>query len=284
MTQLVKVLESPKFKTVEKYLQYAIILASVVCLLYLIKKQLFIVFFPYQLEFREGAVLNLTDALTKGINPYLLENQPWRTSIFGVFYNLVTLPLALIFGPNAVVHRVVSSLSIWMAFYILYKWFRQLKTPVYIILPLLILPMYQYCETHAFSARPGALGIFIMLLSIYLALKKDHNFLSLFLIALLTFCAFMTKSYFGISTAIIGLYFLLNNFKSTVIYSLSYFLIAGIFILLAINITETYFGNIFFFHINIAGKDEKFLKYQNLFYQNNFSEVGKIYLFHIGFN
>ena len=59
-----------------------------------------IVVHPFQGGYLEGAMLNTTGALLAGRNPFAIANGPQDFNQYGILYNLLTTPLALVFGPR----------------------------------------------------------------------------------------------------------------------------------------------------------------------------------------
>lgn len=70
---------------------------------------------PYPIEFREGAAPVMTQFLLRGMNPYVLGNQPLGMNHYGVLYSLLVWPLAALFGNTLLIHRIVSCLFIMLA-------------------------------------------------------------------------------------------------------------------------------------------------------------------------
>src|SRR6266508_1132602 len=70
---------------------------------------------PYQIEFREGTAQVLTKLLLGGENPFVLDNQPLGMNNYGLGYNIVVWPFAVLFGNTLSVHRSVTFIFILLS-------------------------------------------------------------------------------------------------------------------------------------------------------------------------
>ena len=126
---------------------------------------------PAPQEMREGAVVWITRLLLEGRNPYDLAELPASANVYGIFYHLVVLPLALIFGNGFTVHRTVSALSILGACLLLYRLLRRERVdPVFASSGVLLF----YASSLYFVAplaRPDSLGVLLSLASMTLVFR-----------------------------------------------------------------------------------------------------------------
>ena len=84
-----------------------------------------ILYFPFQLEYREGSMLLLSSELSKGHLPYTLPNQPYLTDVFGFVYPFFSQFFIKIFGVNLFSLRLLTAVCI--LFSSLYFYFYQIK-------------------------------------------------------------------------------------------------------------------------------------------------------------
>lgn len=67
------------------------------------------------LDYYEAAMPTITETLSTGGNPYTLDNQPARASVYPVLYNTIVAPLTYIFGNTLELHRLVVGLFILLS-------------------------------------------------------------------------------------------------------------------------------------------------------------------------
>lgn len=85
------------------------------------------IFFPYPIEYREGASQVITQFLLEARNPFELSNLPLSMTNYGMEYNLIVLPLAALFGNTLIVHRIISNLFILLSSALCFlRWFGQI--------------------------------------------------------------------------------------------------------------------------------------------------------------
>ena len=66
----------------EKF-NYLFIITSLIFLIYFLISHFHIIFFPNQLEYREGASLLIVSEILKGNMPYTLKMQPYLSEVYG---------------------------------------------------------------------------------------------------------------------------------------------------------------------------------------------------------
>lgn len=74
-----------------------------------------VITFPYPSEYREGSMIQTTNVLLNGENPYAIVNQPQDTNTYGIFYSIVCYPFAKISGSSLQLHRAVSGIFIFLS-------------------------------------------------------------------------------------------------------------------------------------------------------------------------
>lgn len=126
---------------------------------------------PAPQEMREGAVVWITQLLLEGRNPYSLTELPEGANVYGIFYHLVVLPFARVFGNSFAVHRIVSAAAILGACALLYRMLRRMEVSRALsAIGVLVL----YSSSVYFTsplARPDSLGLFLSLASLTLLFR-----------------------------------------------------------------------------------------------------------------
>jgi hypothetical protein len=161
---------------------------------------------PYPAEYREGAILLLTDFLMQGINPFTLEHHPLMTNNYGFLYNLVVLPSAIMFGNTLAVHRTISILFILASCIVVGLTLSKGGT----VLPFAFgggaLLMASLLFTVTPLARPDGLGEFFFLLTVLFPWHRKFDVFSLVASGLTGILAFLAKPYFLLSVGIVSIY------------------------------------------------------------------------------
>ena len=132
-----------------------------------------IIFNPFVSEFREGHTLTPTYLLLKGIMPWSLETYPQYYNCYGILFNLVVYPLALLFGNSLILHRIVNEVFLLMTvigivYYKLPKVIDISRTTI--LLSLYVLINYSVNIT----LRPDGLGVFLFTMSILIPLRNHY--------------------------------------------------------------------------------------------------------------
>lgn len=161
---------------------------------------------PAPQEMREGGIIWITRLLLEGRNPYAIKELPAGANVYGIFYHLVVLPFARVFGNGYMVHRFVSALAIGGACVLLYQALRRERTD-----PLLaaVGTMLFYASSVYFVAplaRPDGLGVLLAMASMTL-LFRDHVTPIQFAMGLVfSLFALLTKIYFAYPLFIMAAY------------------------------------------------------------------------------
>lgn len=209
-----------------------------------------LVFYPYQMEFREGAIVLTTQAFLEGINPWSLENNLTYINVYGIVYNAVVLPFAALFGNTLWIHRLVSFLAVIGQLILIasvmrkkgIRWLYVLFTAVYIWLGQI------YYTTP--MARPDTLGQLFFLLTILLPVLGNFSRRSLIFSILFGWLGFFTKPYFVLGFPLVAAYlFLFENKRTAILYALAGGVLIGISSLVINHFFEAYFLNVIFSHV-----------------------------------
>lgn len=203
-----------------------------------------IIFSPYQVEFREGATLVVTDVLLRGQNPFDLQVQPEASSVYGIVYPLVVYPFAKIFGSSLILHRLVSAFSILGICVLLFQTMRNYQIPL-IWAGISMALMYRILVFSVNSiARPDALGCLLFLSAVLLPRRSNFSTKSLIVCSVLGVLAWLTKAYFLLALPYVGIYlFLFVSKKKGVWFVLGTILLWAFVALLVNEIFECYFYN-----------------------------------------
>jgi hypothetical protein len=236
--------------------------------------QIHLISFPYQLEYREGAVLLTTDGLLRGINPYTLENNPLYINVYGIVYNLFVSPFAFLFGNSLALHRIVSAAFTFCQVGLVILVLRQRKTSwVLAFVAGLFIWLGQLASTSPL-ARPDTLGEFLFLCSLFI--PYFFGFSPVPVIAGLVFgiIGFYTKPYFILGIPILLCYIFLFVSKKKAILagfgSLIGFLVTAFIVNLFF---EAYFLNTIYSHIADAGDSLPYLVGQIITFTQNYWSI-----------
>lgn len=232
--------------------------------------------FDHPQEFRENAIYLTTNLLLKNENPYSSEQMPIFTNAYGIGYHLVVYPFAKLVGNSFSLHRLISSIFIFLSVVIVYLFQRQLK----ISAPLALLScslFYAELVLKGFTAlaRPDSLGLFLFLASLFIPYRLKYTNPSLAISLGLSLFAFLTKPYFVLGFLYLSFYLFIFVSK---LRGLSY-LITGVLSLGGLSfiihlLFPTYFYNTVLINLGVASTDVNHLLNQTAdFISWNFSTV-----------
>lgn len=204
---------------------------------------------PYSLEYREGASLLPTYLLLHGINPFDYSNNPQFTNGYGILYNLLLFPLAKIWGPTLLLHRILTGFFLITCCLIIIAALLKNKTPILLSLTggLLLYPFLLYPGTTTPCAGPHTLGLFLFLMGFFTPYFLNYSKTSLIISALMGILAFYTKPYFLLCIPLTASYvFLFKSKKNGLLFGIIFL----VFFIFSIYITDVlmkcYFNNIFY--------------------------------------
>jgi hypothetical protein len=226
---------------------------------------------PFPNEYREGSILLTTQALLDGKNPYALAQQPEYTNVYGILYHLVVYPFAKLFGNSFPVHRSVSATFILATCGLMIWIMRWMKTPWVVNLGASLI-LYGHLLFYITPlARPDAMGVFLMVLSVIVPFRFRYSDRSLIASIILGIMAFLTKPYFILGLAFVITYVFVFQAKGK---GLRYAVYAALGFLCTMALMnawgETYINNTFLIHVNVASKSADFLyKQLNTYAQCN---------------
>jgi len=209
--------------------------------------------FPFQLEFREGAVYQNTKALISGINPYVLSNQPQYFNVYGFVYNFIVYLFSILFGLSLILHRSISAFFIFASCAIVFFQLKRKKIwSIYIIIAMLFLYISLLFGVQPI-ARSDVTGLFFFLSSIFLLKKYNYSFLSIVASVILGWIAFYTKQYFGLFLPYLTIYlFLFVSKRKSILYGTISLIFFGFTYFIINSMFPTYFRNIFDMNIKFS--------------------------------
>lgn len=257
-----------------KSIQLVGALIAIGLLLLLLVLHLRLVFFPYQMEFREGAIVLTTEAFLKGINPWAIENNLTYINVYGIVYNALVLPFAAVLGNSLWIHRLISLMAVIGQLVLVAKVMRQRGISwLFIGFACVFLWLGQIYYTTP-MARPDTLGQFFFLLTILLPLLKNFSTKSLILSLLFGWLGFFTKPYFVLGLPLVAVYlFLFENKLRAIGYAFAGVLLIALSSLVVNHFFEAYFLNVVFSHIADTNSIYEYLVYQTVRYGGEYWSV-----------
>ena len=205
--------------------------------------------YPYPLEYREGGMLLTNVALSQGINPYALKNQPLYTNTYGIAYNLAIYPILKIFGTSIFVQRLLSAVFLWACCALLFVVARRNKISILVSIASILLFYAHTLYPSTTTAHPGphSFGILMYLCTLFIPYLCNYSRLSLILSILLGLIALYAKLYFVLGIPILALYlFLFVSKRKGLFYGLIFLAVLIPSIILMQKIFHAYFTNTFF--------------------------------------
>lgn len=179
----------------------------------LFEHHLKIIFYPHQLDLREGAPLLLVSEFIKGNIPYTFKNQPYLSDVFGCMYSLFSIPFIKLFGLELSSMRILTSLCIFFVSIYFFKLTYRLNKSVIFSLVLSLVFYGLNLFTVIPIVRPDSLGFLFFVLSLYFPIQRNFTRNSLLFSILFSFFAYLTKSYFIIGFPFVLVYIFLVQSK-----------------------------------------------------------------------
>ncbi|MBV6480194.1 MAG: hypothetical protein HGGPFJEG_03046 [Ignavibacteria bacterium] len=226
--------------------------------------------FPYQLEFREGAVLPTTKLYVDNENPYEIKFHPQYTYNYGFLYPLTVSLLAKYSGVTLAAHRWVTYFFIMLSALIVFVTLLKMKVNILFCFTAIVILHQSFLYNGLTSlARPEGLGDFLYLSGIILPWWFKFSRWSCLTSIILGIAGYFTKPYFILAIPIVLIYmFIFISRKRALIYlliSILFTLFAAIFVNY---IYPVFFINTLFTHTNASGYDFKHMMRQVLFFLN----------------
>lgn len=216
-----------------------------------------LIIFPYSSTFREAALQSTTSLLLHGINPYAVNLQPQYTNIYGIVYPLITWPFANLWGQTLLVHRAVTAFFVFACclcmFFVLFK--KKVPLLLNISAVVMLYASLLYPGTSTPCVDPAAMGLFFMLLTIFIPYFMEYSRKSLVMSIVCGIIAFYTKLYLVLGLPIMAFYlFLFVSKKKAVFYSGALCVLFVLSVVVMNKVFPLYFDNCFFTHSNYAAE------------------------------
>jgi hypothetical protein len=161
---------------------------------------------PYQIGYREASQMVITTMMMGGENYSTFENQPLAYTAYGIGYNAVVLPFALLFGNTLFVHRCVTFIFIVLSaatgFWIV---FHHRRNPSLSLICSAFL-LTAFMGWGGIGSAPTSMGTFFFLTALYVPYLRNFDNKSMIVSALFALVAFHTKAYFVLSFGIVAAY------------------------------------------------------------------------------
>jgi len=180
----------------EKF-NYLFIITLLIFLICFIISHFHIIFFPNQLEYREGAALLIVSEILKGNMPYTLKMQPYLSEVYGPIYYFISAFFVKFSVLNLTTLRFLSAFCIIANLFCFYYFNRRRDSTLLLIAYCILFYSHQLFMCIPI-ARPDSLGLLFFILSIGIPFKNNFNKKSLLLSLLFALLAFYTKVYFVI--------------------------------------------------------------------------------------
>lgn len=205
-------------------------------------------------EFREGHTFSSTYLLLKGVCPYTVETYPEYYNSYGILFNLVAAPFALLFGNTLVLHRILNEAFFVgaLAFLALYR-----RTWRFTFVHLIVLAaawgLFNYGPNN--SVRPDGLGVFLYTLCIFLPLRRGFDVTGMVMAMLCALLAFYTKVYFVGCWYLLSFALLFTNWKKCLVYNVVFHALLAASCVLVTRIFPLYFYETIFAYSTSAGNN-----------------------------
>ncbi len=208
----------------------------------------------YTLDYNETGMLVTTATIAEGGNPYSLESQPIRISLYPVLYNVLVAPLTRVFGNTLELHRAVNGLFILASCAICFYLCRRnnvTRTESFTVAVLVYAGLLFYSTP---IASTNGLGLFLFLAAITVPWAYGFSTRSLAVSIGLGILAYLTKQYFLACLGYVALYlFLAESKKRAIYFSLAAFL-ALIIVLAIVAYTSPYYLEATIFAVQSSAK------------------------------
>ena len=189
-----------------------LVLQTLVLFRYLIFHYL-IITHPLLLNGREAAHALNTERFLANKDLYQLSSLPLFTNVYGLGYNLLVSPFALLLGSTHQVHRMVSALFLMGCSLLIYRLCRTRKVSATIAASAAMLFYMLQCKTTSLAASPDLPGLFFMLLAVAVTDVNRTRWVHLLLALVFGTFGLLIKPYFLFALPLIALTVFINESK-----------------------------------------------------------------------
>lgn len=204
------------------------------------------------IDYNEAAMPTITATIAAGENPYSIDNQPARASLYPPLYNIIVAPISLIVGNSLELHRIVVAIFIGLS--VLLCFAATLRASGSRSNSLAAAALY-YAALLFYStpiASPNSLGLFFFLACLLIPWRYNFSNTSLAAALLFGVLSFYGKQYFVACIGYLALYlFIAVSKKKAVIFGVCS-LLGLIFSLIAVHASSPYFLDNTVFSISTA--------------------------------
>ncbi len=168
----------------------------------------YLISFPYPIIYREAPVMATTYLLLHGANPYNFVFEPQYSNLYGIVYPLIALPWVKLFGQSLIVYRAITAFFILASCVVIFLVLHKKKTP-FLLGCWAVLALYAsllYPLTSTPCVDPASMGLFFMLLTIFIPFLFDYSLASLVTSLVCGLLAFYTKPYFFLGLPVLASY------------------------------------------------------------------------------
>lgn len=187
----------------------------------------------YPNEYREAANVYMTKSIVEGKNIYSLDvlesEEPGLIYLYGPLESIIAAIFVLLFRADMVlVHYMIAFIAMIIGAGMMARMVRE-HTSTY--LPAAMAFLFTiYCNWRYgyIYAAPDALGLFLLILFLFVLTRKDTNVAKPYIGAVVAILSFFTKQYFAVIALTGFLYFLFLKKKDLIRYTLSGIIISAI--------------------------------------------------------
>jgi hypothetical protein len=177
-------------------------------------------------------------------NPFIFENQPLAMNNYGLGYNLIVMPFALLFGNTLLVHRTVTFVFVLLSALAGFTVIHRVRGEIVSASACAAFIMIGLMARGGIGAFPSALGTSLFLMTIVIPYLRSFDRTSLLLGILFSIAAFYSKAYFVMGSGIVASYLFFFVSKKTGLLYGGFFLILWALSLGAVRLTfPLYFIN-----------------------------------------
>jgi len=179
--------------------------------------------YPYVIEYRDAATVDITQLISKGQNPFTFKFALPHQYIYGLVYPIFSVVVFkfISYVDLYSTQKLISLFFIFLASSLTgFELYKRTKNTMLTLLGSAI-PF----STMFPNARPESMGIAIYILFLIIAQYEIDSLIYIIFIALMASSLFFIKQYFAIGAITILIYYLFKSKKSLLIYSLSLIII-----------------------------------------------------------
>lgn len=171
-----------------------------------------IIFFQYPLEYRENVDLWRAYLLSQGKNPYVYENLPSGSSLYGYIYPWLGAKLLPFTGIAFYPLRLITFIAILpMIAIFIWQGVRQQLESLTLLLISVIVYAIHLIHPGNFVAMPNTLGMTFFCISVLIPPLMRFSIGSLLIASVFSALGFFTKIYFGLGGFYVLLYLFYNK-------------------------------------------------------------------------